>query len=105
MPSQEKRASHPFSEEERLFQGPPYIYTSGTVPVKERDAEYVFYQTWTDARVAQRNADVPQLDRVARRLMVACMDAWTKRLWWTECTLFRDVVECRCGAQIVEISS
>ena len=58
MPTQEQRAALPFSEAERLFQGPPYVYTSGTVPVTEKDAEYIFYQTWTDARVEQRNADV-----------------------------------------------
>ena len=58
MPSQETRFALPFSPAEKLLQSPPYIYTSGTVPVKERDADYVFYQTWTDARVEQKNVDV-----------------------------------------------
>ena len=48
----------PFSESEKLLQSPPYIYTSGTVPVNERDADYVFYQSWTDARAEQKNVDV-----------------------------------------------
>jgi len=61
MPTEAHRRSLPFTEEERVFQEPPYIYTSGTVPVKERDTEYVFYQTWTDARIEQQNADVPHL--------------------------------------------
>ena len=43
----------------------PYIYTSGTVPVKEKDADYIFYQTWSDGRVQQKNCDVlPTLTRV-----------------------------------------
>jgi hypothetical protein len=52
------RMALPFSPAERLLQIPPYIHTSGTVPVKEKDADYVFYQTWTDARVEQKNVDV-----------------------------------------------
>jgi hypothetical protein len=77
MPTQEERAALPFTEAERLFQGPPYIYTSGTVPVKEKDADYIFYQTWTDARVEQRNADVSPPYR-EKSLMVACVDSRIK---------------------------
>jgi hypothetical protein len=77
MSTQEQRAALPFTEAERLFQGPPYIYTSGTVPVKERDADYIFYQTWTDARVEQRNADVSP-PYCEERLMAACMDSRIK---------------------------
>lgn len=58
MPTQETRVALPFSPAEKLLQSPPYIYTSGTVPIKERDADYVFYQSWTDARVEQKNVDV-----------------------------------------------
>jgi hypothetical protein len=58
MASAEARLALPFSESEKLLQSPPYIYTSGTVPVKEIDADYVFYQSWTDARAKQKNVDV-----------------------------------------------
>ena len=58
MTSAETRKALPFSESEKVFQSPPYVYTSGTVPVKENDADYVFYQSWTDARAEQKNVDV-----------------------------------------------
>jgi hypothetical protein len=58
MASADQRRAIPFSPAEKALQEPPYIYTSGTIPIKERDAEYVFYQTWTDARVTQKNVDV-----------------------------------------------
>jgi hypothetical protein len=58
MSSADARRALPFSEAELLLQGPPYIYTSGTVPLKEKDAEFVFYQTWRDGRVQQRDIDV-----------------------------------------------
>jgi hypothetical protein len=58
MASAEVRQALPFSPAEKTFQEPPYIYTSGTVPIAEKDADYVFYQTWTDGRVEQKNVDV-----------------------------------------------
>ena len=58
MASAETRKALAFSESEKVFQSPPYIYTSGTVPVKENDVDYVFYQSWTDSRVEQKNVDV-----------------------------------------------
>lgn len=58
MVSAENRRIIPFSTAEKVLQKVPYIYTSGTIPVKERDADYVFYQTWSDGRVEQRNVDV-----------------------------------------------
>jgi len=58
MASAEARRAVPFSEEEKTMQSPPYKYTSGTVPVKEKDADFIFYQTWSDARVEQKNCDV-----------------------------------------------
>lgn len=58
MASADQRRAIPFSAAEKALQEPPYVYTSGTIPVKERDADYVFYQTWTDARVPQKNVDV-----------------------------------------------
>lgn len=58
MASAEARRALPFSPTEKALQEPPYIYTSGTVPIAEKDAEYVFYQTWTDGRVEQKNIDV-----------------------------------------------
>jgi len=54
----ESRRALPFSDSEKLLQGPPYLYTSGTVPLKENDADYIFYQTWRDGRVKQRDIDV-----------------------------------------------
>ena len=56
----EARRALPFSDLEKHYQETPYIYTSGTVPLKEKDAEYVFYQTWSDGRVQQKNVDVRQ---------------------------------------------
>jgi hypothetical protein len=58
MASAEARQALPFSAAEKALQQPPYIYTSGTVPIAEKDADYVFYQTWTDGRVEQKNVDV-----------------------------------------------
>jgi len=58
MTTPDARRALPFSPGELVYQSTPYIYTSGTVPVKERDAEFVFYQTWTDARAEQKNVDV-----------------------------------------------
>lgn len=61
MPSADERRALPFSAAEKALQEPPYVYTCGTIPVKERDTEYVFYQTWTDARVKQKNVDVRKI--------------------------------------------
>jgi len=58
MASADQRRAIPFSPSEKALQEPPYIYTSGTIPINELDADYVFYQTWTDARVPQKNVDV-----------------------------------------------
>jgi hypothetical protein len=58
MTTSEQRRNLPFSESEKLLQGAPYIYTSGTIPVKEKDAEFIFYQTWTDGRIQPKNIDV-----------------------------------------------
>jgi hypothetical protein len=58
MASAEARQALPFSAAEKALQQAPYIYTSGTVPIAEKDAEYVFYQTWADGRVEQKNVDV-----------------------------------------------
>jgi hypothetical protein len=58
MTSAKGRRALPFSAEEKILQEAPYIYTSGTVSVKEQDADYVFYQTWSDGRVEQKNVDV-----------------------------------------------
>ena len=62
MASGEERQALPFSAAEKVFQEPPYIYTSGTVPVKEVHADYIFYQTWADGRVQQKNVDVTSYD-------------------------------------------
>ena len=61
MTSAETRLALPFSESEKIRQNPPYIYTNGTVPVKEKDADYIFYQAWADARADQKNVDVLSL--------------------------------------------
>ena len=63
MASAESRRALPFSDAEKVMQSAPYKYTSGTVPVKEKDADYIFYQTWSDARVEQKNCDVYSLIR------------------------------------------
>jgi len=68
MATAEARRALPFSDAEKTMQSAPYKYTSGTVPVKEKDADYIFYQTWSDGRVQQKNCDVhtqtkrPQVD-------------------------------------------
>ena len=58
MASAEARQALPFSAAEKALQQPPYIYTSGTVPIAEKDADYVYYQTWTDGWVEQKHVDV-----------------------------------------------
>jgi hypothetical protein len=63
MASADQRRAIPFSTAEKALQEPPYVYTSGTIPVDERDAEYVFYQTWADGRVPQNNVDVRSAKR------------------------------------------
>src|SRR6266496_5293698 len=61
MASAETRLALPFSESEKILQSPPYIHTSGTVPVKEMDADHIFYQSWTDGRAEKKDVDVPSL--------------------------------------------
>jgi hypothetical protein len=58
MADAESRRAIPFSASELVYQSVPYIYTSGTVLINEPDAEYVFYQTWSDGRVPQKDIDV-----------------------------------------------
>ena len=66
MPSAKTRLALPFSESEKRLQIPPYIYTSATIPVKEKDADYVFYQSWSDSRAQQKNVDVPVVSFILR---------------------------------------
>jgi hypothetical protein len=57
-----RRQALPFSAAEKALQGPPYLYTSATVPLAENPAEWLFYQSWTDERVNPVNVDVSSLD-------------------------------------------
>ena len=80
MASADQRRAIPFSAGEKALQEPPYVYTSGTIPVTERDAEYVFYQTWTDGRVPQKNVDVLPPQR--EYWWVVIVDSRIEWLWW-----------------------
>jgi hypothetical protein len=59
-----RRQALPFSAAEKVLQETPYIYTSGTVPFSESPHEWLFYQSWTDARVEPRNIDVSAMIKV-----------------------------------------
>jgi len=74
MYSAEARRALPFSDLEKHYQEAPYIYTNGTVPLKEKDAEYVFYQTWSDGRVPQKNVDVLPFYCQAKNSLSGFMD-------------------------------